>query len=61
MGSSRLKYYKIYKAYENKDFIYLYINKDYAFILEKSGFLIGDADLFKKFIKNKIKFKFKGN
>ena len=61
MGNFKLKYNKIYKAFENDNFFYLYINKDYAFILEKSGFLIGNADSFEKFLKNKLRFKFKEN
>ena len=54
-------YYKTKKEFQSEKVQKNLVNKDYAFILEKSGFLIGDADLFKKFIKNKIKFKFKGN
>lgn len=61
MGSFKLKYHKIYKAYENENFFYLYINKDYAFILEKSGFITGNENDFRKFIKSKLGFKFKEN
>ena len=60
MGSFKLRYYKIYRAYENKNYFYLYLNKDYAFIIEKSGFIIGNKDEFRNFIKSKFRFKFKG-
>lgn len=59
MGNFKLRYYKIYKAYENENYFYLYLNKDYAFILEKSGFITCNENDFKKFIKNKLRFKFK--
>ena len=61
MGSFKLRYYKLYKAYENENYFYLYLDKDYAFILEKSGFITGNIDEFQKFIKSKLGFKFKGN
>ena len=61
MGSFKLRYYKIYRAYENENYFYLYLDKDYAFIIEKSGFIIGNKDEFRDFIKSKLRFKFKGN
>ncbi|MCI9178143.1 MAG: YcxB family protein [Clostridia bacterium] len=61
IGNSKLKYYKLYKVYENENYFYLYLNKDNCLIIEKTGFMIGNADSFRNFIKSKVRFKFKGN
>ena len=61
IGNSKLKYYKLYRVYENENYFYLYLNKDNCLILEKSGFMIGSTDDFRSFMKNKVRFKFKGN
>lgn len=58
IASSKHKYNKLYKVYENKDYFYLYLDKSNAFIVEKSGFMIGNSKDFQKFIKNKTHFKF---
>ncbi len=52
----KIKYLKLYKIYETDDFFYLYINKNHAFLLDKSNFSIGDISNFKKFIQKKICF-----
>lgn len=54
----RLKYYKLYKIFDDKNSFYLYINKNYSFVLAKDGFTIGNAEDFYKFIKKKIWYKF---
>ena len=55
----KLRYHKINKIYENRNFFYLYLSKEDVLILNKSGFEIGNALEFKKFLKNKLKFKYK--
>lgn len=47
----KLKYRHIAKIFETDDFFYLYVNKDHAFLLEKSGFTVGDTTKFLKFLK----------
>lgn len=59
LGSSKIKYHKLYKVYENEDYFYLYLDKSNALIVKKSGFMIGNADSFEKFIKSKVWIKFK--
>ena len=49
----KLKYRHLAKIFETDDFFYLYVNKDHAFLLEKSGFSIGDTTKFLKFLKKK--------
>ena len=52
-------YFKLYKIFEVKDYFYLYINQDYALMLDKKGFKIGTVDEFRNFIKKKCLFKYK--
>lgn len=59
LGVSKIRYYKLYKVYENENYFYIYLNKTNAFILDKSGFLIGNVESFKKFMKGKVWLKFK--
>lgn len=54
---NKITYWRLYKAFEDKDNFYLYINKNYAFVLEKKGFNIGNYQEFMPFIKKKILFK----
>ena len=54
-----LYYFKLYKVFETKDCFYLYINQDYALMLDKKGFKIGTVDEFRNFIKKKCLFKYK--
>lgn len=61
LGNNTVKYHKLYKAYENENYFYLYLNKNVAFIIDKSGFTIGNEKSFEKFLKNKMWFKFKTN
>lgn len=53
----KLKYYKLYKFFETKEYFYLYINKNYSFILDKNNFSIGTPNEFSKFMKKKIWYK----
>lgn len=59
LGSSKIKYHKLHRVYENGNYFYLYLDDTNAFIIDKCGFTIGDSETFKKFIKNKVWFKFK--
>lgn len=61
LGNSKFKYYKLYRVYETSNYFYLYLNKTNALIIEKAGFMIGNSNSFKKFIKTKVGFKFKKN
>lgn len=60
-GNDKIKYYKLYKVYENENFFYLYMDKTNAFIIDKSGFSVGTIQDFKKFMKSKVWLKFKKN
>lgn len=53
----KIKYWKLYKVFETDDFFYLYINKDHAFLLDKSCFIKGNVSNFLKFMKKKTWFK----
>lgn len=53
----KLKYYRLYKIFETDDSFYLYMNKDYSFVLSKNGFSIGKQEDFYKFIKKKLWFR----
>lgn len=52
-----LKYWNLYKVFETDTFFYLYINKDHAFLLNKSTFSSGNTSSFLKFLKKKIWYK----
>lgn len=54
----KLKYYKLYRIFETSDNFYLYMNKNYSFVISKSGFSIGKHEDFYKFIKKKLWFRF---
>lgn len=51
-------YNKLKHIYETKDFFYLYINKDYAYLLSKSGFITGTPNNFANFIRKKCFFRY---
>ena len=50
---------KLYKVFETKDYFYLYINPDYAMLVNKNSFEIGTSDDFRKFIKKKCLLKYR--
>lgn len=54
-----VKYYKLRKAFETKEFFYLYLDKSHAFLLNKKNFLIGNPEDFSKFLKKKCFMRFK--
>lgn len=56
--SEKIKYWKLHRVYETDDFFYLYIDKDHAFLLNKSTFTKGNTSEFIKFLKKKIWYKF---
>lgn len=51
---AKLSYYKFYKVFETKDRFYLYLNKNYAYILFKNNFSIGESKQFMPFMKKKL-------
>ena len=58
-NSEKIKYWKLHRIYETKEFFYLYINKDHAFLLDKSSFTKGDTSDFLKFLRKKFGLKYK--
>ncbi len=57
--SDIVKYYQIRKAFETKEFFYLYLDRTHAFILNKENFLVGKPADFSTFIKKKCILRFK--
>lgn len=53
----KLNYYKLYKLFETENCFYLYINKNYSYVLAKDKFLIGNSEDFYKFMKKKLWYK----
>ena len=53
----KLNYYKLYKIFETENYFYLYINKNYSFVLSKDTFSVGDPNDFYKFMKKKLWYK----
>lgn len=49
--NKRFYYFKLHKVFETKDYFYLYLDEDTAFLVSKSGFEIGNAQSFSEFIK----------
>lgn len=56
-GLIKLKYYKLYRIFETENYFYLYINKNYSFLLSKDGFTIGNSKEFYNFLRRKLWFK----
>lgn len=54
----KINYLKLYKVYETNNYFYLYLRKNYSFILDKKSFFLGTSEEFSSFIKNKIKFRY---
>ena len=59
MELNLVKYYKLRKCFETKDFFYLYIDKTHAFLINKENFSIGNSTDFSNFIKKKCFIRFK--
>ncbi|MCI8353094.1 MAG: YcxB family protein [Clostridia bacterium] len=53
----KLSYYKLYNVFETENYFYLYINKNYSFVLAKDTFSIGNPNEFYKFMKKKLWYK----
>lgn len=47
-------YLQITECYETKEFFYLYFGEDHAYLVNKAGFALGDADDFSGFIREKL-------
>ena len=58
-SKSKIHYFLLYKIFETDDFFYLYIDKDHAFLLEKTKFTKGNKKEFISFLKKKCWFKVK--
>lgn len=58
IDKTRIYYFKLHKVFETKDYFYLYIDDDTAFLVSKSGFKIGTSADFSEFIKKKCMFKY---
>lgn len=58
-GDAKIYYYKLYRVIETHDNYYIYISRDYAFIMSKGGFTKGDSVEFSKFIKKKMLTKYR--
>lgn len=52
-------YFKLYKVFETKDYFYLYINDEYAALVDKTGFKTGTVDDFRKLIKQNCFLKYR--
>ncbi len=59
--SIKTSYKLLYKAYQTNKYIYLYLNKKHAYILNKDCFEIGTNDEFISFLSNKLNNRFKKN
>ena len=58
-GTAQTYYLKITKVVETRRAFYIYIAREYAFIISKDGFIDSNCEEFKKFIKNKVKARYK--
>ena len=57
IDKTRVYYFKLHKVFETKDYFYLYLDEDTAFLVSKSGFKLGTPKDFSEFIKKKCIFK----
>lgn len=55
----RIRYWQLHKVYETDKFFYLYLTKKSAILVDKCGFTLGDSIQFSKFIRKKMKLKYK--
>ena len=58
-GEAQVVYFKLYRVVETKDFFYIYISRQYAFIVSKQGFTKGTTEEFSEFMKKKMFTKYK--
>lgn len=53
-GNAQVLYLKLYRVVETKSYFYIYISREYAFIVSKLGFTKGKSEDFSKFLKKKV-------
>lgn len=58
-GKFNYKYMNFRKVFETKDFFYLYVTRENAFLVSKNTFSLGTSKDFSNFIKDKCKLKYK--
>lgn len=58
-GEAQIFYLNLYRTIETKEFFYIFISRQYAFIISKQGFIKGTAEEFASFIKKKMPIKYK--
>lgn len=58
-GEAEIFYYKLYRVLETNTHFYIFISREYAFIVAKNGFEDNKSDEFSKFIKKKSLGKYK--
>lgn len=58
-GKAQIFYIKLYRVVETKTDFYIYISRQYAFIVSKFGFTKGTSEEFSKFLKKKMFTKYK--
>lgn len=58
LNYDKFAYFRLYKVYETDNYFYLYLSKNYSFIIDKKSFSLGSSKDFSSFIKNKVKFKY---
>ena len=58
-GNAQIVYLNLYRVVETKTYFYMYISREYAFIVSKLGFTKGTPEEFSKFIKKKVFTKYK--
>lgn len=58
-GEAQTFYFKIYRVIETDTNFYIYISKEYAFLISKKGFIGKTSEEFSNFIKKKASLKYK--
>lgn len=58
LNFDKVYYFNLYKVYETKKYFYLYLDKKYSFIIDKSTFTQGTSEEFAEFIKSKVWLKY---
>ena len=58
-GKAKIFYFKLYRVVETKSYFYIYVSREYAFIVSKLGFTKGSQEDFSRFIKKKTFIRYK--
>ena len=58
-GKAQILYFKLYRVVETNSYFYIYISRQYAFIVSKLGFTKGSSKEFSEFMKKKLFLKYK--